>query len=372
MLPLLLGFAAWVGHAALFLVALNVLYSQPYHKRLLKAARLIDGIIVFSFPFVFLALWELGALNNAVAKGYLALCLGVTILAIPIFTLARLLRRAPPQLVAQRSEVVDFAREFGRKPAGDFKYRRLALLPGNQVFQVEFVELTLRIPGLPAAWDGLTILQLSDLHFCGTPERDWYEAVLDRCATPDILAVTGDIVDTERHHRWIMPLLRRVKWREAGIAILGNHDFWIKPQRVRRRLERAGLVVLGNGWRELRVRGEPLIAVGNEGPWFQPGPDLKACPEYGFRLCLSHTPDNTRWARANRMRLMLCGHNHGGQIRLPLFGSLFVPSVYSRRFDCGLFWEDPTLVYVTRGLAGREPLRYNCRPEVTRFVLRVG
>ena len=132
------------------------------------------------------------------------------------------------------------------------------------------------------------------------------------------------------------------------------------------------LTVLGNGWRELTVRGEPLIAVGHEGPWFSPPPDLKACPEYGFRLCLSHTPDNIRWARANRLRLMLCGHNHGGQIRLPLFGSLFVPSLYSRRFDCGLFWEEPTLMYVSRGLGGREPLRYNCRPEATRIVLRVG
>jgi predicted MPP superfamily phosphohydrolase len=306
-------------------------------------------------------------------KGYLALCLGMTMLAIPIVTIARLTRRAAPQLFLRRAEVVDFARKLGRKPAGDFKFRWMATLPGNQVFQVEFVELTLKLPGLPAAWDGLTILQLTDLHLSGTPERVWYEAVLDRCTaagTPDILVVTGDLVDTGIHHRWLLRLLRRVKWNEAGLAILGNHDYWRKPRRIRRRLERAGLTVLGNGWHELRVRGEPLIAVGHEGPWFQPGPDLKACPEGGFRLCLSHTPDNIGWARANRMQLMLCGHNHGGQIRLPLFGSLFVPSLYSRRYDCGLFWEAPTLMYVSRGLSGREPLRYNCRPEVTKFVLR--
>jgi predicted MPP superfamily phosphohydrolase len=188
--------------------------------------------------------------------------------------------------------------------------------------------------------------------------------------TPDILALTGDYVDTFTHHRWLLRLVRRLKWTEAGLAILGNHDYWRRPRRVRRRLERARLTVLGNGWQELRVRGERLIVVGHEGPWFRPGPDLKGCPEDGFRLCLSHTPDNIRWARANHIRLMLCGHNHGGQIRLPLFGSLFVPSVYSRRYDCGLFWEEPTLVYVTRGVSGREPLRYNCRPEVTRIVLR--
>jgi predicted MPP superfamily phosphohydrolase len=91
-----------------------------------------------------------------------------------------------------------------------------------------------------------------------------------------------------------------------------------------------------------------------------------------FRLCLSHTPDNIRWAQRHGVDLMLSGHNHGGQIRLPLFGSLFVPSRYSRRFDCGLFWQPPTLLYVSRGLAGKEPLRYNCRPEITRLVLRKG
>jgi predicted MPP superfamily phosphohydrolase len=331
---------------------------------------LLDAIVVFGFPFGLAALW---GSENAVVRAYLALCLGMTVVAIPVFTVWRLIRPAAPQLIARRSDIVDYAREFGRKPAGDFKYRRLALLPGNQIFQVEFTELTLKVAGLPAAWEGLSILHLTDLHACGTPEQLWYEAVVDRAMAagpPDILAVTGDLVDTDRHHRWLLPLMRRVQWNDVGLSILGNHDYWQNPARIRRRLARAGLVVLGNGWREVQVRGEPLIAVGNEGPWFRPGPDLKACPEYGFRLCLSHTPDNIRWARANRMQLMLCGHNHGGQIRLPLFGSLFVPSVYSRRFDCGLFWEPPTLMYVGRGLAGREPLRYNCRPEVTRLILK--
>jgi predicted MPP superfamily phosphohydrolase len=67
---------------------------------------------------------------------------------------------------------------------------------------------------------------------------------------------------------------------------------------------------------------------------------------------------------------MLSGHNHGGQIRLPVVGSVFVPSLYSRRYDCGTFDEPPTLLQVSRGLSGLHPLRFNCRPEVTRIVLR--
>jgi predicted MPP superfamily phosphohydrolase len=58
-------------------------------------------------------------------------------------------------------------------------------------------------------------------------------------------------------------------------------------------------------------------------------------------------------------------------VRFPVIGSVFVPSRFSRRYDCGVFHEPPTLMHVSRGLAGREPMRYNCRPEVTRIVLRV-
>jgi predicted MPP superfamily phosphohydrolase len=67
---------------------------------------------------------------------------------------------------------------------------------------------------------------------------------------------------------------------------------------------------------------------------------------------------------------MLAGHVHGGQIRFPLIGSSFCPSRYSRRFDCGTFWVSPTVMHVSRGLAGMHPLRILCRPEVTRIVLR--
>ncbi|MFL5340046.1 MAG: metallophosphoesterase [Gemmataceae bacterium] len=375
----LLFFAAWVGHAALWLVALNVLYSRPIHKTVLKLARLAVAVITFGFP---IALWAaagfdllaVGQTPPRAVQLYLGLCFFTAFCAIPFVTVKRLMRPDPPQLVGRKSAIFDTARFFGAKPAGDGKYRRLALLPGNQVFQVELTELTLRLPGLPAAWDGLTILHLSDLHLCGTPDQKFYESVIDQCLAagiPDVLAITGDLVDSDVHHRWLLPLLRPLRWREAGLAILGNHDYWETPDRVRRRLQKLGLVVLGNGWRQVTVRGEPLVAIGHEGPWFRPEPDLAGCPAGPFRLCLSHSPDNIRWARRHRVNLMLSGHNHGGQIRLPLFGSLFVPSLYSRRYDCGLFWEEPTLLHVNRGLAGREPLRYNCRPEVTRLVVKV-
>ena len=67
---------------------------------------------------------------------------------------------------------------------------------------------------------------------------------------------------------------------------------------------------------------------------------------------------------------MLSGHNHGGQIRLPAFGPVFMPSIYSRRFDRGFFRSGPTLMYVSEGIAGTHPARYGCPPEICRFTLR--
>jgi len=121
------------------------------------------------------------------------------------------------------------------------------------------------------------------------------------------------------------------------------------------------------------VRGEPLVAIGHEGPWAKPKPDhLKGCPSGPFRLCLSHTPDNIAWARREQIDLMLSGHVHGGQIRFPVIGSLLVPSRYGRRYDCGTFEEGPTLLHVNRGVSGEHPLRYGCKPEVTLLTLRRG
>ena len=99
-------------------------------------------------------------------------------------------------------------------------------------------------------------------------------------------------------------------------------------------------------------------------------PDFSGAPEDAFRLLLSHTPDHIHWARSQGIDLMLSGHNHGGQIVLPVVGPVYSPSRYGCKYSAGVFWEDPTLLYVSRGVSGRHPLRYNCLPEMTKLVLR--
>jgi predicted MPP superfamily phosphohydrolase len=218
----------------------------------------------------------------------------------------------------------------------------------------------------------LSILVLSDLHFHGSPSRLYFDRILDElmAAPPaDLICLLGDVVDTDTHREWIGPLLGRLMATEGRLAILGNHDRHYDPDLLRSDLAAAGYTVLGNEWREVMIRGVPCVVVGHEGPWFGPPPDLSAAPPGLFRLGLSHTPDNVYWASANRINLLLCGHVHGGAIRVPVVGSIFVPSLFGRRFDMGLFDEQGTIMVVSRGLSGREPIRFRCNPQVIRITL---
>jgi predicted MPP superfamily phosphohydrolase len=369
-----------LGHTALMIASHNWMYGLPLPRRSGAIIHIGHGLLIVAFPPALIwafgwDLHDLPGLSSAftwtqLVTLYVLVCVAVGFIALPLNTVLRLCRRDPS--LDKQGRVVDVAKHLGRRPVGTGLKRFVACLPGNEVFQVELVERSLRLPHLPAAWDGLTILHLSDLHFLGTPNRDFFQFVMDHCADwqPDLVALTGDIVDSSRLMRWIVPVLGRLRWRSAGLAILGNHDHWLETSYIRRRLRRVGMLVPQNTWHQIEVRGEPLVVIGHEGPWLRPAPDLTDCPRDAFRLCLSHTPDNIRWARRAGVDLMLSGHVHGGQVRFPLFGSVLVPSCYGRRYDYGVFDEAPTLLHVSRGLSGDCPLRYLCRPEVTLLTLR--
>jgi predicted MPP superfamily phosphohydrolase len=371
------------GNAYLLMVLVNVVYSQPYHRHFLKAFRAIMGLLIFGSPIAFLCL--LGAapwpiIANAFDTGsrlplaiYLLMVLAMALVVFPIVTARRALRPRPAAVVSETTVTIDVAKELGSPPFGDGESLHMAKLPFNDIFRVDFTTLTLALPDVPASWDGLTLLQISDLHFYRTPAREFYDCVVRRClaeGAPDLLLITGDVIDDDSLIAWIEPVLKPLIDSSPAFAVLGNHDWWQDFAGVRAELRRLGVHVVSNAWEQIEIRGEKLTVVGHEGPWFHPGPDLSACPAAGFRLLLSHTPDNIRWAKRNGVSLMLSGHVHGGQVRIPLMGSIFVPSKFSRRYDMGTFYEAPTLLHVGRGLSGKEPLRFHCRPQVTRIVLK--
>jgi uncharacterized protein len=380
---LILFVGASIGHTAILAYSNNWWFAHNLPHRFLSNLRLFHGLLIVAGIVAFalsypgeqwdFAVWLGGSAARIVGHGYLLGCAAIGLIWVPYLTLYRL-RRRPAVLLSNDSRSVDLACDLGYRPVGNGKYRLLTRFPGNQVFQVEFSERVLALPRLPREWDGLTVLHLSDFHFKGTPDKAFFQRVMDLSCqdVPDLVAFTGDAVDSDLHYRWVLPVFGRLRWRLGAFAILGNHDSWYEPLLVRRRLQRAGFRVVANSWEKLKVHGRTLVVVGQELPWFSPGPDLTACPADAFRLCLSHTPDHIGWAQTHQIDLMLAGHNHGGQIRFPVIGSVVVPSRFGRRYDCGTFFEPPTVLHVSRGLGAEHPIRYRCRPEVTRLVLRCG
>jgi predicted MPP superfamily phosphohydrolase len=375
---------ASLGHLILCVYSHNWWYGSALGRKAMDGVQWLHGLAVLAGPITFwwlfgfdlLAAWRsssLGALQWAAAT-YIVVCWAACFVVLPVVTAWRCLRPRPEALLEEQSNVVDVTARLGHFPLGRGKQRHLARLPFNQVFQVDCSERTLRLPRLPAAWDGMTLLHLSDFHFCGTPDAAFYEWILEHCSAepPDLVAFTGDLIDEEEHLEWVRPVFGKLRWKAAAIGILGNHDHWFEADVIRSELSAAGLKVVSNSWTRVEVRGEPLVVIGSEYPWLRPAPELDDCPAEPFRLLLSHTPDNIAWARRHHVDLMLCGHVHGGQIRLPMLGSVVVPSQYGRRYDGGVFHEPPTVLHVSRGLGGEHPLRFNCRPEITRLTLQCG
>lgn len=371
---------ACLGHLILIVGAHNYVYGLRVSRNCGDVVHACGAIAVLALPAGLLVAWgwplaglfDLGAMTvgHAALLAYLSVCV-ITALAWFPYVTARRLRRVEP-IEDARAEVVDVARALGRRPLGEGHGRWMARLPRNEIFHVEYRELTLRPPRLPRAWDGLTVLHLSDLHFHGTPDAEYFRVVLERCADwrPDVVCITGDVVDTATHHAWIKPLLGRLRWNSAALAILGNHDHRYDAEVIRAELRAVGMVVPVNDWHEMEVRGERLVVVGHEGPWQRPGPEMSTCPAGPFRLCLSHTPDHAAWGERHGIDLMLSGHVHGGQVRFPIVGSVLVPSTVGRRYDSGTFRVGKMLLHVSRGVSGDHPVRYNCLPEVTLVTMR--
>jgi hypothetical protein len=220
------------------------------------------------------------------------------------------------------------------------------------------------------------IAHLSDLHFSGRIGKAYFQEVV-RLANelqPDLVAITGDLIDKNDCIDWIPETLGRLQACYGVYFVLGNHDLWIDHRRLRRTLTDCGLIDVGGRWLPIRVRDESIILAGNELPWFSPAADLATVPRQStdgrpLRVALCHSPDQFQWCRAGDVDLMLAGHNHGGQIRIPLVGPIFAPSRWGVKYASGTFHSPPTVMHVSRGISGKTPLRMNCPPELGCLVL---
>lgn len=383
----LLSLAAFLGHFSLCVWLFNRLHAFPWRRFYIKwlgRAILFWGagiLAVYGLRWIVTGVCVLRSPDVASEDVpwllYPVFCAWISFL-IPRWLVLKLFARVPSALVSNDTQLHDLAKELGRPPIGRGETSLLARVPGNQIFRLAVQQKTLRLPTLPRELDGLTIAHLSDLHMTGKITREFYDAIVDHTnrLDPDLVVITGDIAEKVECLDWIVPVLSRLKAREGKYFILGNHEMKLPDVDLLRRLvKEAGFIDVGSQAMRVKLRGVEILLAGSEVPWFGTNPSLSSdsCPlTPDFRLLLSHSPDQLPWAKANNFDLMLAGHTHGGQIRLPLVGALISPSKFGCRYAGGIYHEPPTLLHVSRGLCGDHPIRLNCPPELPLLRLERG
>ena len=222
--------------------------------------------------------------------------------------------------------------------------------------RLEVTRLSISLPGLPATLDGFRVVQLSDCHVGPIAHPDALREGLDRAMAedPDLIVVTGDIVDTPTAdlERWL-PELGRLRARHGVVAILGNHDHKVGLGRVAETIRRTagwtvlrdevlrvadGLYVAGLEFRLTPHEGDAVAAVAG------------AIPAGAASVLLAHHPNAFTAARAAGFPLTLAGHTHGGQIAMPFLPWMNPARALMTAYDGGTYAEDGCVLHVNRGI----------------------
>jgi predicted MPP superfamily phosphohydrolase len=250
--------------------------------------------------------------------------------------------------------------------------------------EFEINHLTFAIRNLPDAFVGMKIVQMSDIHLEEYTETWFLEEMVRQvnALAPELVLITGDYVSRG-------PRALPVAWRAAGVCaeilstlkapqrfgILGNHDVNVGAAKVIAPLEAHGTPILVDSYVQLQRGGDTLWISGlDDAGTRKPVLDL-AVPAYakGPVILLGHEPDYAdhvvRHPRFPLIDLMLSGHSHGGQIRLPVVGPLILPPL-GQKYVQGHFQFGHMQLYVNRGIGTVGlPFRLNCKAELTHITL---
>ena len=245
---------------------------------------------------------------------------------------------------------------------------------------VERVEVLLQ--RLPESLDGLTVVQLSDLHYDSAWAGDLIRSAVEitNQLTPDLIVLTGDYVTASSFASSSRAALdsKRCAQILGGLhaplgvfAVLGNHDHETDPGVVTRSLEASGITVLRNCNLRVEKSGECFWIAGVDDV-LKGDANLARTLQgaQGFTVLLAHEPDYADAVAGHPVDLQLSGHSHGGQVRLPLVGSPYLPEL-ARKYPRGLRQVGALKLYTNCGIGTIVlPVRFDCPPEITLLTLR--
>jgi predicted MPP superfamily phosphohydrolase len=257
------------------------------------------------------------------------------------------------------------ARHKGAQPVRD-EGLALSLAKPNTTTDLVVRFYETRVQG----WRGprVRVAHISDFHLNHHLPLEYFVESVRRVTAeqPDFIFFTGDFITRAKYAPLIRTVLPLARGRLGAYGVIGNHDRWADISDVRAAAEAAGIRMLdGAPVRVALEDGSCVVIAGYEHPWGQPHEDAPAFFRAGeLALVLTHTPDNIHLLEDRGIDAVFAGHYHGGQIRIPGFGALVVPSKYGRLYDRGHFVFGRTHLFVTSGVGSAEPpVRIWCPPD---------
>ena len=254
----------------------------------------------------------------------------------------------------------------------------LLLEPG----QIRITRRTFPIRDLPPEFEGLRLAQVSDVHHGPWLSLERVREVVRRtnALEPDVILLTGDYVyESARYIDPAIAALSELKAKIGIVGVLGNHDWWDRGRPMKSAFARHGLPLIDNA-RVILTRGRSLVPQAAEGLCLAGVGDLwEDIPNYDAaltglpanmpRLLLAHNPDCAEdpkfLAGHHRVDLMISGHTHGGQVRIPGIGTPILPSRYGQKYASGLVQGPGCPVFISRGIGlSGLPIRFGVPPEI--------
>ncbi len=381
-LQIVAALLALIGHTVLWVALVNRVHAFAIDRRIVDGVTLLCGLLLVGLPlWAAQVVWTGGGPDALRANAFWWWYgLAMAPLAIVAAGWRAYLSIHPERrgvVVSSKVTRCDFRQRYGLELASPIP-RAFSRLPGNQVLSLAIEEKRLAVPRLPEALEGLKIAHLADLHLSGRFGVEMFRDIMNLTNDwdPDLVALTGDLVEKDQCLPWIDQTYGRLRAPLGVFFVLGNHDKKCNHTRMRELLVAAGVVDVGGRSKRVTKADADIEIVGNELPWFRPpgqfsGDDLSGS-DRAFRLVLAHGPDQFGWAVRRDADLILAGHNHGGQVRFPPLGALLTPSLHGTRYNCGSFRRGRTVMHVTRGTGSLAPFRFFCPPELSLLTLQRG
>ena len=232
---------------------------------------------------------------------------------------------------------------------------------------------------LPQSFDGYRIAQISDLHNAqmGKDNEKIIKMLVE--AQPDMIAITGDLIDSRRTDTDIaLSFIHQAVKIAPCYYVSGNHEARIDGyNELKKSLKDLGVTVLDNEKTQIEINGEAITVIGLMDPQFDKNSKSRRVvtkhhlrglrdADDGFTVLLAHRPEVFEVYADYGVELALSGHVHGGQFRIPFVGGLYVPNQgLFPKYDDGLYTEEGTNMIISRGIGNSAfPFRINNRPEV--------